>query len=876
MPSDRNKDALTALVGVLARLAGKKSGAKYPRHCEAEWQALRREAWERRQGGRPGRGRAVRGEFGVVPARADCYQDRPELTAWLQRPARAGGTRQYVVCGTGGVGKTQLAAQYARGVCDQGEVDVLVWVNGTSRSAVVDAFAAAAAGLLGAGRDDPRAAVALFRAWLKQAPGTGRALLGARWLVVIDDVPHVRALRDLWPPDVPHGRTLVTTRNRDAVFLSGGRGRIDVDRFTPGEAVAYFTAKLARHGMRDTAQELAALAEDLGRLPLALSQAVPYMVNRGLDCAAYRARLANRTRSLADVMPTETGLPDDQALTVAAAWDLSIDLADQQPPQGLARPMLHLLGMLDPNGIPEPVLLSSPARRHLTGHTARPDGAGHRRDIADAGDAADALANLRQFSLVEYDPRGSGRVVRVHQLIQRAVTERLSDRDRTRCARDAGDALLDVWPGGERDMELAAALRSNAGALAKCAESAMYTPDAHAVLFRAGTSLGGVGRAAEARDHFQELARSVDRHLGREHADFLIARGYLAYWQGEAGDAPGAVAALGRLLPRMERTLGADHSETFGLRHSLAYWRGQAGDAAGAAAAFAELLADYGRVLGDDHISTLTARHDRARWRGEAGEPDRAVAELADLLPDMTRALGADHRNTLATRHSLARWRGETGDAQSAAAALADLLPDLERVMGPDHPDTLGARNDHARRLGEAGDAPGAAAELAELVPRREQVLGELHPDTLVTRHRLAHWRGRSGDPQAAAEALEALQPDMLQALHEDDRRLLAVRQDLAFWHGEAGDPHRATAELARLLTDMTRVLPADDPDLLVARYNHARRLGETGHTALPLAVAELDRLLSDIHAVLPADAPLAAAARELLSRYRHRRPETA
>ncbi|MEV7981882.1 FxSxx-COOH system tetratricopeptide repeat protein [Streptomyces sp. NPDC086519] len=857
------------MVAFLAHRA-EKAGAGYPRHSEATWEDLRLEAVRQHQAGRPGRGRVVRGEFGPVPARADCYRARPGLIDALRQLAASDeGARQWIVCGMGGVGKTQLAAQYARDLYEAGGVEVLVWVNATSHSAVVDAYAGASARLLDASQDNPQAAADLFRKWLQQAPGTGRGRLGARWLVVLDDVPHVQVLQNLWPPDVSHGQTLVTTRNRDAVFLSTGRSRVDVDRFTTRESVEYLSAKLARHGLHDTTEETARLAEDLGRLPLALAQAVPYMVNRRLDCATYRARLANRARSLDDVLPPDTGLPDDQALTVAAAWDLSIDLADQQPPRGLARPMLHLLSLLDPNGIPEPVLLSPPARGYLTGHAARPGAVG--KGLTETQDASDALANLRQFSLIEHDAQAGSGAVRVHQLIQRAVSERLSDEDRTECARDAADALLDVWPGGERDMGLAAALRSNAGALTSGAEDALYTSEAHGVLFRLGTSLGGVGRAAEAWVCFQALAQSVERHLGREHSDYLIACGHLAYWQGEAGDAVGAVNALDELLPRLRNMLGADHPETFVVRHGLAYWRGQAGNAVGAAAEFAELLMDHRRVLGDDHPDTLTVRHDLARWRGEAGEQDRAVADLADLLPDMTRILGAEHRNTLATRHSLARWRGEAGDAEGAAAALAELLPDLERVMGVDHPDTLSACNDHARWLGEAGDAQGAATALTELVPRRERVLGELHPDTLVTRHRLAHWRGKSGDPHAAVRELRTLWPDMIQALHQDDRRVFAVRQDLAFWYGEAGDPRRAVAHLAQLLTDMRRALRADDPYLFVARYSHARRLGEAGD--VPKAVAELVRLLLDIEDVLPADAPLVKTARELLARCRDQDP---
>ncbi|EFC81306.1 hypothetical protein [Parafrankia sp. EUN1f] len=93
------------------------------------------------------------------------------------------------------------------------------------------------------------------------------------------------------------------------------------------------------------------------------------MVDLDLDCAAYRQRLTDRSRTLAELMP-DTGLPDDQQTTLAAAWSLSIDRANQLRPAGLARPLLELAALLDPNGIPEIVLTSPPILAFLA--TARP------------------------------------------------------------------------------------------------------------------------------------------------------------------------------------------------------------------------------------------------------------------------------------------------------------------------------------------------------------------------------------------------------------------------------------------------------------------------------------------------------------------------
>jgi hypothetical protein len=78
----------------------------------------------------------------------------------------------------------------------------------------------------------------------------------------------------------------------------------------------------------------------LGYLPLALAQAAAFLIDRGLTCAQYAERFADRRRRLVDVLPEHGALPDDHRATVAATWLLSIELANCLAPAGLARPIL--------------------------------------------------------------------------------------------------------------------------------------------------------------------------------------------------------------------------------------------------------------------------------------------------------------------------------------------------------------------------------------------------------------------------------------------------------------------------------------------------------------------------------------------------------
>ncbi|WP_307671846.1 tetratricopeptide repeat protein [Streptomyces sp. V4I2] len=804
-------------------------------------------------------------QVGVIPPAARSYQHRAE-TDRLNTTADGGTTTvlTQLLTGMGGVGKTQLAADYARTAWNDdsaaGGLDVLVWVTASTRSPVVTGYAQAGVELCRADPNDPEQAARSFLAWLTPK-ATAKP---CRWLIVLDDVTDPDDLKGLWPPDSPHGRTLVTTRRRDAALAAHGRRTIKVGLFTEAEALTYLTTSLTGHGHDESADELTALADDLGYLPLALAQAAAYLIDTGETVAAYRELLADRTAILADATPD--ALPDDQALPLAGVWSLSIDRADTLRPAGLARPMLQLAALLDANGIPQDVLTSAPALAYLTTHRTGPEHAGE-PDLVSARDAVRALSALHRLSLIDHDRNAPYRAVRVHQLIQRTTRDTLTPHQHDTTARTAADALVDAWPASERDTALAQTFRDNTTALASHARRALYRPDAHAVLYRTGRSLGETGQVTAARDHFQHLTETTRHQLGEDHPDTLTARGTLAAWRGEAGDAAGAADAFADLLEHMVRMLGEDDPDTLAARANLATWRGEAGDAAGAADALADLLEHMVRVLGEDHPHTLTTRNNLATWRGEAGDAAGAADAFADLLEHMVRVLGEDHPDTLAARGNLASWRGRTGAAAGAADAFADLLEHMVRVLGEDDPDTLAARANLATWRGEAGDAAGAADAFADLLADRIRVLGEDHPDTLTTRNNLATWRGRTGDAAGAANTLADLLADRIRVLGEDHPGSLATRANLASWRGQAGDAAGAANACADLLEHTVRVLGEDHPHVPIIRGSLAGWRGRAGDAA-GAADAFAD-LLADRIRVLGEDHPTTFAAWGSLAHWR-------
>ncbi|WP_435191616.1 tetratricopeptide repeat protein [Streptomyces sp. bgisy126] len=820
-------------------------------------------------------------QFGTVPELAIAYQHRDavdQLAAALAGgdatiqadPSTTSGDAAAVVTGLGGVGKTQLAVHHIQQVRHASglpvpvgsvpasaahavaAVDLLLWITASDAATVTAAYAQAAqelgkAGIPVAVGDDVEQAAQGFLTWLQSTH--------QQWLVVLDDVPDAGTLRGLWPPVTPTGRTLITTRNRDAA-LTEERRQISVGLFTPDEAVHYLRRRLAGTGIDPSDAELRELADDFGHLPLALAQAASYIRENALTIEEYRAELAEVP--LDEALPGIEGLPDRQSHTVTAAWTLSVDYANTLTPAGLARPLLHVLALLDPNSTPAGITAATVLQEHLQQtRDAETDTSG--RTVTQR-DVKRALRVLHRLHLTDIT---TDHTLRTHQLLQRTLRETHASEKIDQLGTVAADSLLETWP--ERESTTSRHYRAATASLATHTVLRDFNDGGlHSVLFHAGTTLGEAGQAAAAHDHYQHLHATAHQLLGPEHLDTLAARNNLARWRDEVGDPAGAANAYTELLADYLRILGPDHPHTLTTRGNLARWRGEAGDPAGAANAYTELLTDYLRILGPDHPHTLTTRNNLARWRGEAGDPAGAANAYTELLTDFLRILGPDHPHTLATRNNLANWLGRSGDAAGAANAYTELLTDYLRILGPDHPHTLTTRNNLARWRGEAGDPAGAANAYTELLADYLRILGPDHPHTLTTQGNLANWLGRSGDAAGAANAYTELLTDYLRILGPDHPHTLTARGNLARWCGETGARTGAAEAFAELLTDHLRILGPDHPQTLTARGNLARWRGEAGD---PAGAAEAyAELLTDYLRILGPDHPQTLTVRNNLA----------
>ena len=280
--------------------------------------------------------------------------------------------------GLGGVGKTQIAIEYATRNRFEYPNGVF-WVNAETIGGLTSGFTEIARilHLPAADSSDLDRVVRAVTEWLDRTDG---------WLLILDNVDDRRDVQRFFPVRGT-GDLLITSR--ESVFSELGIPRaLEVRELDDDAATQFLLARTGRDPS-DPADRAAAaeLAAELGRLPLALEQAAAYIA----ETNAFSAYLSAFRKRRVTLLEKAAGLVAHD--TVAVTWAANFEAVETV--SAAAADVLRVSALLAPDAIPFELLLDG----------ARALGEPIAQALVESDDlaVAELLRPLARYSLVRSD-----------------------------------------------------------------------------------------------------------------------------------------------------------------------------------------------------------------------------------------------------------------------------------------------------------------------------------------------------------------------------------------------------------------------------------------------------------------------------------------
>lgn len=667
-----------------------------------------------------------------VPHRNPYFTGREELLSCLHQQLQTQGISalaQAAIHGLGGIGKTQAAIQYAHrfgehyrfvlwAVAEEETVLRLAYLSIARELGIVDTQA------------DIETAVLAVKAWLSHEDG---------WLLVFDNADDPALVRPYLPLARTRGKVLLTSRAKSFTNV-GVREPFRVETLDPGDAVKFL---VERTGNADI-QEAAALAAELGFLPLALEQAAAYIETVGGGFAGYLARYRHQGVALFAKSKPSTDYPK----TVATTWTLSFDAVREASPASAE--LLISVAFLVPDSVPIEIFTLGGSK--FGGLLAQ----GLKGADEDTLIFWELLEPLERYSLVERLPDDA---FKLHRLTQEVVQDSLGEEGRRAWAERVVRALDAAYPGVKfENWKLCERLQPNARSASELTRTYKLESAEAARLFnQAGQFAGTQGEHASAK-LFTELSLEIfERVLGGEHSKTLTAMNNLAGTLFDLGDLPGTRKLLQRILEVCDRVLGGEHPDTLQSKSNMAATLQALGNLDGARSLQEQILEIQERVLGDEHLGTLESKNNLAMTLQAMGDLVGARKLQEQTLEVFERVLGDEHPDTLTVMNNLAMILNFLGDLAGARSLQEQTLEIQERVLGGEHPDTLKAMNNLAATLAALSDLADARKHFEHTLEIQERVLGGEHPDTTMSTWNLFQTVLKLDDPDAEANLIDRL-----------------------------------------------------------------------------------------------------------------------
>jgi tetratricopeptide (TPR) repeat protein/DNA-binding XRE family transcriptional regulator len=713
-------------------------------------------------------------------------------------------TQSSALHGLGGVGKTQIALEYAyRHALDYSAV---FWIEAEKDEQIVASLLRIAETLQlpGQNEKDQQQVIAAVQRWLSTH---------GQWLLIWDNVEDLTLL-NRFLPSARSGALLLTTRLQALGALARG---LDLLPMEQEEGLLFLLRRANVLLPEATGEQVRQLASQeplqyaaaselvtlLGGLPLALDQASAYIEETGCSLVDYTVRYQQQYGRLLNRRGIGGG---EHPSSVTATFVLASEQVERE--HRAAADLLRVCAFLHAEAIPEE--LFGEGGEHLGPELASL--------AVDSAQFDEAIAVLRRYSLVQR--QGQTRTLSLHRLVQAVLRSRMNEQEQVRWMERVITALNALFPEAAHEvrgqcerllphvLEYAASLPDQvahqealAEVLRKAADylrnSAQYGqaellyqrslyifelvlgPEHLSVarLFHNFALLYRIqGKYEQAETLCEKALRIREQALGPMHPDVISSLNMLANFYSEEGKYKQAEPLHQRVLRIREQILEPEHPHLAGSLNNLAMLYTELGKYEQAEPMFHRALAIREHVLGPEHPLVAEPLNNLALLYMELGKYEQAEPMFHRALAIWEQALGPKHPQVAEPLNNLALLYTELGKYEQAGRSGLQALQVSKRALGSEHLEVAYSLNVLANLSVKLGRDRHAEVLYQRALRIREQHRGENHPETALTLYDLALFRQKQGDSgEALSLAKRALQIRS-QALGDAHPKTLATR----------------------------------------------------------------------------------------------------
>jgi tetratricopeptide (TPR) repeat protein/transcriptional regulator with XRE-family HTH domain len=640
--------------------------------------------------------------------------------------------------GLGGIGKTQIAVEYAYRAREQGRYTHFLWINAANSEALITSFQALAEQIpTFAARDEKdqhKLIMAILR-WLQDCPES--------WLLIFDNADDLTLVQP-YLPQQGRGSILLTTRAAAVSWLATS---IEVEQMGLIEGTQFLLHRTRRLAASDEeSNEATNMVIALDGFPLALDQAGAYIEETGCSFSDY-LQLYEKHRAclLARRGKQATNYP----ASVASTWDLSFQKVEQTHPA--AAELLRLCAHLSPDHIPEELLTEAAQQWPPVLQQA----------VSDPFTFNELLEALRAFSLIKR--LAQDHQLSLHRLVQAVQLDRMEPEEQHTWAERVVRAVHKLFPPDPQD-EVATwpqCLRYLEQVQAcnwLIQEHGLHWLEAAELLDRAGCYLRSHASYSLAEPLFQRALAIAEQKGGLAQLQVATSLSHLGGLYREQGQYEQAEPLLQRALQIREQILGPQHALLATTLNNLGNLYREQGQYEQAEPLLQRALQIREQALGPQHPKVATPLTNLGYIYTAQGRYEQAEPLLQRALQIWEQALGPEHPYLAEGLNNLGLLYTEQGQYEQAEPLYQRALQIWEQALGPEHPYLAEGLNNLGRLYAQQGQYEQAEPLYQRALAIREQALGAQNPKTCETREFVRVMLNALGKTEEAA-ALEGTQP---------------------------------------------------------------------------------------------------------------------